>query len=48
MGERASVAAAVDYEEYWTLRLNGRGCLMCLPANNTNIIVKKVLLETFY
>lgn len=33
-GERAFVAAGVDYEEYWTLRLNWQGCLMCFPANN--------------
>ena len=36
VGERVSGAAGVDYEEYWTLRLSGLGCLMCSPAKNTN------------
>lgn len=32
LGERASVAAGVDYEVYWTLRLNEQCCLMCSPT----------------
>lgn len=43
VGERVSVVAAADYEEYWTLRLNGQGCLMCSPTNNTSTTVKKRL-----
>lgn len=34
LGERASVAAGVDYEVYWTLRLNEQCCLMCSPTEN--------------
>lgn len=37
-GERVSVAAGADSEEYWTLRLNGQGCLMCSPAKHNTVI----------
>lgn len=44
--EKGSVAAGADCEECWTLRLNGQGCLMCSPTNNTSAIVRKVLSYT--
>lgn len=34
LGERASVAAGVDSEVYWTLRLNEQCCLLCSPTEN--------------
>lgn len=40
VGERESVAAAVDYEEYWSLRLNERGCLMCSPEKYKSLSVR--------
>lgn len=44
-GERASVAAGADYGEYRSLKLSGRDCLMCLPANNTRVIVRKAIID---
>lgn len=45
VGETVSVVVGVDCEECQTRRLNGRGCLMGSPANNTSKEGRKLLLN---